>query len=437
MVLLKNFKNIFLIPELMKKLAFTLGVLIVYRLGTFIPVIGINMPLVAQYMKETGTLGGLLSYLDVFSAGALSRATIFALGIGPYITASIMMQMLTMAVPKLEALSKEGDYGRRMINQYTRYLALVLSIVYSTGYATLLENANLVLTPGIGFKLLFVLSLTVGSMFVMWLGEQISLMGIGNGSSLIIFAGIISRIPDDIIKTLNWVTMGNISSVTGIILLLVFLALAACVVFLEKADRKIPIQYTRRVIGQRVYGGQTTYIPFKVNPTGVMPAILSQSVLYVPLFAASMFAERYAIFRNITQVLSTNGLVYNILEFALIVFFTFFYTALLFNAQDLSDQLKKSGGFIPMIRPGKQTADYFDYVLTRIAFVGALYLGFLAIAPNSLIAALRAPISLNGTSLLILVGVALETAAQIESYLIEHKYEGFLRVGRLKTRSAR
>lgn len=437
MVLLKNFKNIFLIPELVKKLAFTLGVLIVYRLGTFIPVIGINMPLVAQYMKETGSLGGLLSYLDVFSAGALSRATIFALGIGPYITASIMMQMLTMAVPKLEALSKEGDYGRRMINQYTRYLALVLSIVYSTGYATLLENANLVLTPGIGFKLLFVLSLTVGSMFVMWLGEQISLMGIGNGSSLIIFAGIISRIPDDIIKTINWVKMGNMSSITAILLLLVFLALAACVVFLEKADRKIPIQYTRRVIGQRVYGGQTTYIPFKVNPTGVMPAILSQSVLYVPLFIASMFAEKYAIFRNVTQVLSANGLIYNILEFALIVFFTFFYTALLFNAQELSDQLKKSGGFIPMIRPGKQTAEYFDYVLTRIAFVGALYLGFLAIAPNSLIAALRAPISLNGTSLLILVGVALETAAQIESYLIEHRYEGFLTVGRLKTRAAR
>lgn len=437
MVLLKNIKNIFLIPELVKKILFTLGVLVIYRIGTFIPVIGINVPMVGEHMKQASSLGGLLSYLDTFSGGALENCTIFALGIGPYITASIMMQMLTMAVPRLEALAKEGDYGRRMINQYTRYLAVILSIGYSLGYATYLEHANLVLTPGLAFKALFVLSLTVGSIFVMWLGEQISLMGIGNGSSLIIFAGIISRFPDYIARTLYWVSIGNMSGIAALFVLLLFLALAACVVFLEKGDRKVPIQYTRRVVGQRVYGGQSTYIPFKINPAGVMPAILSSSVLGVPLFAASMLAHRFPILRAATQVLSVNGLVYNILQFALIVFFTFFYTALLFNAQELSDQLKKSGGFIPMIRPGKQTADYFDYVLTRIAFIGALYLGFLSIVPNTAIAALKVPFNLGGTSLLIVVGVALETAAQIETYLIEHKYEGFLTTGKLKSRVSR
>jgi preprotein translocase subunit SecY len=436
-VLLKNVKNIFLIPELTKKILFTLGVLIIYRLGTFIPVVGVNIPLVKEQMDKLGTLSGLLRYLDIFSGGALEKCTIFALGIGPYITASIMMQMLSMAVPYFEALAKEGDYGRRMINQYTRYLAVILSIGYSLGYATWLESAGLALTPGWGFKAIFVLSLTVGSVFVMWLGEQISLMGIGNGSSMIIFAGIISNFPNYIFKTIHWVQSGNMSSITAVFVLLLFLLLAACVVFLEKGDRKVPIQYTRRIIGQKVYGGQSTYIPFKINPAGVMPAILSSSVLSVPLFGLSFLADKFPILKTVTEELSRNGLIYNILQFALIVFFTFFYTALLFNAQELSEQLKKSGGFIPMIRPGKQTADYFDYVLTRIAFVGAIYLGFLAIVPNVVIAALKVPFYLSGTSLLIVVGVALETAAQIESYLIEHRYEGFLTAGRLKNRLAR
>jgi preprotein translocase subunit SecY len=436
-VLLQNIKNIFLIPELTKKLLFTLGVLIIYRIGTVIPVIGINIPLVKEHMSKVGSLGGLLSYLDTFSGGALESCTIFALGIGPYITASIMMQMLSMAVPYFETLAKEGDYGRRMINQYTRYLAVILSIGYSLGYATYLENANLVLHPGIAFKALFVLSLTTGSIFVMWLGEQISIMGIGNGSSLIIFAGIVARFPDYVLKTIHWVQIGNMSSLVAILVLVMFVGLAACVVFLEKGDRKIPVQYTRRVIGQRVYGGQSTYIPLKINPAGVMPAILSQSVLYVPLFAASILADRFALFRTISQVLSFNGVVYNVLQFALIVFFTFFYSAMMINVVELADQLKKSGGFVPTIRPGKQTSDYFDHVLTRIAFIGAIYLGVLAILPNTFIAAFKVPFSLGGTSLLIVVGVALETAAQIESYLIEHRYEGFLSSGRLKSRVSR
>lgn len=436
MILLKNIKNIFAIPELVRKLTVTLGIIIVYRIGTFIPVIGINVPLVAEHMKRLAGQGGLLSYLDTFSGGALSQATIFSLGIGPYITASIMMQMLSMAVPFLEQLSKEGDYGRKMINQYTRYLAVVLSIGYGLGYASYLQSANL-LTPGFGSTLLFVLSVTTGSLFVMWLGEQISLMGIGNGSSIIIFAGIVSRFPDFVLRAIHMVQTGNASSFEAVFILFVFVALAACIVFLEKGDRKIAIQYTRRVIGQRVYGGQSTYIPFKINPSGVLPAILSYSVLSVPIFIATMFADKYSFMRTITESLRTTGVVYNVLEFTLIIVFTFFYTALLFNAQELSDQLKKSGGFIGGIRPGKQTADYFDYVLTRIAVIGALYLGTLAVLPNILMANLRIPLMLSGTSLLIVVGVALELAAQIESYLIEHKYEGFLSSGRIKNRVMR
>lgn len=437
MILLKNFKNIFAIPELTRKLMVTLGIIIVYRIGTFIPVIGINVPLVADHMQRLANQGGLLSYLDTFSGGALSSATIFSLGIGPYITASIMMQMLSMAIPFLEQLAKEGDYGRKMINQYTRYLAVVLSIGYGLGYASYLQNQSLVLNPGLGFTLMFVLSVTTGSLLVMWLGEQISLMGIGNGSSVIIFAGIVSRFPDQVLRAIYMVQTGNASSFEAVFVLLIFIALAACIVFLEKGDRKIAIQYTRRIIGQRVYGGQSTYIPFKINPSGVLPAILSYSVLTVPMFIATMFADRYSFMRSMADALRPTSVVYNILEFVLIIVFTFFYTALLFNAQELADQLKKSGGFIGGIRPGKQTADYFDYVLTRIAVIGALYLGTLAVLPNILMANLRIPLMLTGTSLLIVVGVALELAAQIESYLIEHRYEGFLSSGRIKNRIMR
>jgi preprotein translocase subunit SecY len=437
-VLLKNFKNIFLIPELTKKLLFTLGVLIVYRIGTFIPVIGINIPMLAEHMQRVGSLGGLLSYLDTFSGGALHQCALFSLGIGPYITASIMMQIMTLAVPYLEQLAKEGEYGRKVINQYTRYLALVLSVVYSLGYATYLEHQNLVLNPGLGFKLLFVLSLTVGSMFVMWLGEQISLMGLGNGSSMIIFTGIVARFPQDIIKTVYAVQVGNLSGIAAIGILLIFLALTAAIVFLEKGDRKIPVQYARRVVGQRVYGGQSTYIPFKINTAGVMPVIFATSVLNVPVFITSLLSDKLAIARTLYEMLHVNGLIYNILQFGLIVFFTYFYTALVFNPTELADNMKKSGGFVPGIRPGQQTAKFFDYILTRIGLVGAIYLGALALLPNILNALVPMPFNLGGTSLLITVGVALELSAQIESYLIEHRYEGFLPSGkRIKSRIAR
>lgn len=435
MIFFKNFKNIFFITELRKKILFTLGVLIVSRLGSFIPVIGVDVPMLGEYIKRSKGVGGLLSYLDVFSGGALSKCTLFALGIGPYITASIMMQILSMSMPQLEQLSKEGEYGKKMINQYTRYLALGLSVFYSLGYVAWLENANLVLSPGLMFKFLFVLSLTVGALFVMWLADQISLYGIGNGSSMIIFAGIVSRFPEYIIKTKALIDVGTMEAWQGFFILAVFIAVTACIVFLEKGERKVPVQYARRVVGQRVYGGQSTYIPFKINTVGVMPVIFASSVLQFPGTISLMLSEKFEFFRWVSQLLQPSSAVFNVLEFFLIVFFSFFYTALIFNPEELAENIKKSGGFIPGLRPGKKTAEFFNYILLRIGLVGAIYLAALAIFPNIMYAFFRMPFYLGGTSLLIVVGVALETSAQIESYLIEHRYEGFLKTGRLKARA--
>lgn len=438
MVLLKNFKNMFFIPELRKKLFFTLGVLIIERLGLFIPIIGVNAELLAQRMGQKGLLGGLLGYLDTFSGGALAKGAIFALGISPYISASIMMQMLTMAVPSLELLSKEGDYGRKIINQYTRYLTLLLSVVWSTTFAITLESQGLAITPGWGFRLLAILSLTTGSMFVMWLGEQISLFGIGNGSSMIIFAGIVARFPEYFLRTLTVVfELGTLAGWQALLILAIFIAIIACIIFLEKGERKIPVQYARRIIGQRVYGGQSSYIPFKINSAGVMPVIFATTILQVPLAISGFLAQKAYVFKVFSEWFAPAGILFNISEFFLIIFFSFFYTALIYNPDELAENIKKNGGFIPGIRPGKKTADFFNYILTRIGLVGAVYLGCLALAPNILSALFEMPFILGGTSLLIVVGVALETSSQIESYLIEHRYEGFLTSGRMKSRIAR
>lgn len=434
MILLRNFANIVKIPELMKKLFFTLGVLVVYRIGSLIYVPGINVSLLAEYVQRSELSGGFLAYLDLLSGGAMSQCTLFALGIGPYITASIVMQVLSMALPTLEALMKEGEHGRRVINQYTRYLTLALSIAYSFPYALYLENAGLVLNPGLAFKALFVLALTTGSMFVMWLGEQISLMGLGNGSSMIIFAGIVARFPDHIIKTVQAVQQGNLAGIVAFMMLVIFVVLAAGIVFLEQGTRKIPVQYARRIIGSRVYGGQSSYIPFKINTVGVMPVIFAGSLLNIPIFISRMLSQKFEIFRHISDNLVQTGFLFNVLQFGLIVFFTYFYTALIFNPVELSDQMKKNGGFVPGLRPGKQTADFFDFILTRIGLVGALYLGFLSVLPNVLLA-LGMPFPVGGTSMLIVVGVALEFASQVESYLIEHRYEGFLTTGRMRSRT--
>jgi preprotein translocase subunit SecY len=435
-VLLKNFVNIFFVSELRKKLLFTLGIFAIYRLGIHIPVIGIDINALHQLMSQPSGLGGLFSFLDLFSGGALRQCTIFALGISPYITSSIMMQMLSMTVPSLEQLMKEGEYGRKIINQYTRYLTFAVSIVQSLGYAMLAEKYQIVIQPGWGFRLMFILTLTVGSMITMWLGEQISLFGIGNGSSMIIFSGIVARFPDDFIKTFGSVQAGYLSWEGAVLICLIFVGIAACIVFLEKGERKIPVQYTRRVVGQRVYGGQSSYIPFKINTAGVMPVIFSNALLNIPLFLSTMLAARFTIFSVITEHFHQGSILYMVLDFFLIIFFSYFYTALVFNPEELAENIKKGGGFIPGIRPGKKTAEFFNYILTRIGLIGAIYLGLLAICPSLLNMVLRIPFYLSGTALLIVVGVALDTAAQIESYLIEHRYEGFLSSGRLKARGA-
>lgn len=440
MILLKNVLNIFKIADLRRKILFTFAVLIVYRIGNHIPVIGIDLHQLQQFMGQKSGLGGLFSYLDMFSGGNLKQCTLFALGIMPYITASIMMQILSMSIPTLEELSKEGEYGKKIINQYTRYLALGISIMQSFSYAMVVENYGLVLDPGWAFRLMFMFSLTIGSIVVMWLGEQIALHGIGSGSSMIIFAGIVARFPHDIITTLQAVTDKIMDPVIALVLLAIFVGMAACIVFLEKGDRKVPVQYTRRIVGQRMYAGQSSYIPFKINTAGIMPVIFSNAVLNVPLFMAAFLASRFTIFKWISDSLTPTGLVYNAIDFVLIIFFSFFYTAMVYNPDELAENIKKGGGFIPGIRPGKKTAEFFNYLLTRLGLVGAVYLGCLAIAPNLIYSLLRLPFylsTLSGTGMLIMVGVALETAAQVESYLIEHRYEGFLSSGKIQGRGAR
>jgi preprotein translocase subunit SecY len=429
------------VSELRKKLFFTLGILIVHRIGSHIPAAGIDLVALQRVMEQSAAgLGSFFGYLDLFSGGSLKQCAIFALGIMPYITSSIVMQLLTMTTPSLEVLSKEGEYGRKIINQYTRYLTFAVAFMQSLGLAMLAEKMGWATNPGWAFRAVFILTLTVGCMFVMWLGEQISLFGIGNGASVIIFAGIVSRFPTDVIKLLGSVNEGLTSGFVALFILAIFVAIAAGIVFLEKGERKIPVQYSRRIVGQRIYGGQSTYIPFKINTAGIMPVIFSNAVLNVPMFAASILSARFVMFRSLTTYFNQTTALYNVIDFLLIIFFSFVYTAMVFNPEELADNIKKSGGFIPGIRPGRKTAEFFNFILTRIGLIGALYLGFLAISPNIFRAILHndnvAMTLLSGTSLLIMVGVALDMAAQIESYLIEHRYEGFLSSGRMKVRGA-
>lgn len=438
MILLKNFINIFSIAELRKKLFFTLGILIIHRIGNHIPVIGIDIERLNDLMSQGGRFSGFLSYLDLFSGGNLRHCTLFALGIMPYITASIMMQIVTLSFPYFEALAKEGEYGRKMINQYTRYLALAVGIFQSLGFVALFQKNQLILDPGFGAISLFVLFLSVGSAFVMWLGEQISLHGIGNGSSLLIFAGIVARFPDDIVKVVFSIQEGYISTFSGVFIFVLAIIITACIVFLEKGDRKIPVHYSKRVVGNKMYGGQSTYIPFKINVAGVMPVIFASSILNMPMFIFSLLASYYDAFKGISESLTPGGALYNALEFVLIIAFSFFYTAIIFNPEELAQNIKKNGGFVPGIRPGRQTMEFFNYVLTRLGLIGAIYLAILALLPMIMQKLLSLSFYLtsimSGTALLIAVGVALETASQIESYLIEHSYEGFLSSGRIKTR---
>lgn len=437
-VLLHNFKNIFLVAELRKKLAYTLAILAVFRFGAHVPIPGIDV-VALRNLFNANMAGGLLGYFDLFSGGALRNFAIFALGMSPYITASIMMQLLTIMVPSLEALSKEGESGRRQINQYTRYLALGLGVVQSfTAIAIIERTPGLVVAPGWGFRLMTVLILSVGSLFLMWLGEQINAHGLGNGSSMIIFAGIVASLPTAVFKIIENLQMGQTDILVVGLLVVLSLAIIACVVFLERGERKVPVQYAKRVVGQKVYGGQSSYIPLKLNPSGVVPVIFSQAILAMPFTVVGLFAARWPeINRIVNEWFHGGTFLYNILNAGLIIFFAFFYTAIIFNPVEMADNIRKSGGFIPGIRPGKKTAEFFDYLLTRVGFPGAVYLALLTILPGTLRSFISFPVMFSGVSLLIVIGVALDTSAQIESHLIERRYEGFLSSGRLKGRLGR
>ena len=418
--------NMFRIPELRKRLLFTLGILAVYRLGIFVTTPGVDRVAMRRVVASSG---GLLGLFNLFSGGALEQLSIFALGIMPYISASIILQLLTVVIPALEKMQKEGEVGRRKITQYTRYGTIVLSIIQGIGISTYLESLRdntglmVVANPGWGFRLMTVISLAAGTAFIMWMGEQITERGVGNGISLIIFAGIVARIPDAIYQTYaTYRTPGaGLDEFKVIALLALMIATVGIIVFFERGQRRIPVQYAKRVVGRKLYGGQSTHLPLKVNTAGVIPPIFASSVLLFPATLASWFP----FLSRLSDEIRPGTWVYNTLYVAMIVFFAYFYTAVTFNPVDVADNLKKYGGYIPGIRPGKTTADYIDHVLSRITFGGAIYIAAVCVLPTLLINQFGVPFYFGGTALLIVVGVALDTVQQIEGHLITRHYEGF------------
>ena len=425
--LLDAIGNMFRIQELRKRIIFTLSLLAVYRLGIFITTPGIDRAGMQSFMQSQG---GLLSLFNLFSGGAIEQASIFALGIMPYISASIIIQLLAVVIPSLERLQKEGELGRRKITQYTRYGTIVLAVVQGLGISVWLEGlgaaaggagTSVVVDPGWAFRFMTVITLASGTAFIMWLGEQITERGIGNGISLIIFAGIVSGIPDALFQTINWFETDQIDAISLLIIGALILAAIAGVVFMERGQRRIPVQYAKRVVGRKTVGGQTTHLPLKVNASGVIPPIFASSILLFPATLAGWFPS----LKGFSDSLQRGGWEYNTLYVVLIVFFAFFYTAVTFNPVDVADNMKKHGGYIPGIRPGKKTADYIDRVVTRLTFGGAAYLAIVCVLPTVLINTLNTPFAFGGTALLIVVGVALDTVQQIESHLITRHYEGF------------
>ncbi len=420
------FSNLFRIQELRKRLAFTLGLLAVYRIGVFVTLPGVNRVVMKKAIE---TSGGFLNLFNLFTGGALEQLSIFALGIMPYVSASIILQLLTVVVPQLEKLSKEGEMGRRKITQYTRYGTILLSIVQGFGIARYLESVRAgteSVVPddvkGWGFRILTVITLTSGTAFIMWLGEQITERGIGNGISLIIFAGIVARVPQAMVQT--WTTFQDKaegSDVDLLILAAVMLITIAVITFVERAYRKIPVHYAKRVVGKQTFSGQSTHLPLKVNMAGVIPPIFASSILLFPATLATWIPA----FKPFADAMQRGGWIYDGLYVIGIIFFAYFYTAVTFNPVDVADNLKKYGGYIPGIRPGKKTADYIDHVLSRITFGGALYMSAVCVLPSILITKYNVPFQFGGTALLIVVGVALDTVQQIESHLITRHYEGF------------
>ncbi|MFQ5882612.1 MAG: preprotein translocase subunit SecY [Candidatus Methylomirabilales bacterium] len=428
--------NIFKVPELKKRILFTGLILIVYRIGAHIPTPGIDAAALGEvFARASGTLFG---FFDLFSGGALRRASIFALGIMPYIDASIILQLLAVVVPAIERLQKEGAEGRKKITQYTRYGTVLIAMIQGMGIAIGLEGVTadgqmVVPNPGWGFRIMTTLTLTTGSVLLMWLGEQISERGIGNGISLLIFAGIIVRLPEAILRSFQLLRTGEMRVYVFFFLLLIMVLVVAGVVIMTLGQRPIPVQYAKRVVGRKVYGGQATHIPLRINTAGVIPVIFAASIIVLPATLAQFVPHPWM--QSVAQVLSPGTISYFLLYGGSIIFFTYFYTAIIFNPADVAENLKKYGGFVPGIRPGVKTAEFIEKVLDRITFVGAIYLALISIFPEFLIIGANVPFFFGGTSLLIVVGVALDTAQQIEAHLLMRHYEGFLKKGKMKGRA--
>ena len=419
--------------DLRRRLVFLLLALVVYRIGAHIPVPGINPDQLAQLFQ--GQQGGILSLFNMFSGGALSRFTVFALGIMPYISASIIMQLMTYVVPTFEQLKKEGEAGRRKITQYTRYGALALALFQSFSIAVALESsAGLVINPGFGFRITAMVSLTAGSMFLMWLGEQITERGLGNGISILIFAGIVAGLPSALGGMFELIRTGGMSVIVAMLILAVVAAVTFFVVFVERGQRKILVNYARRQVGNKVYGGQSSHLPLKLNMSGVIPPIFASSIILLPATVVGWFATGDGLrwLKDIAGALSPGQPIYVILYAAAIVFFCFFYTALVFNSRETADNLKKSGAFVPGIRPGDQTARYIDKILSRLTFAGAIYITLVCLLPEFLVLKYNVPFYFGGTSLLIIVVVTMDFWAQVQSYVMSQQYESLLKKASFK-----
>ncbi|CAH2601677.1 Sec translocon subunit SecY [Rhodovastum atsumiense] len=425
--------------ELKKRIWFTLGALLVYRIGTYIPVPGVDASVMGEMLQQHG--GGILGMFDMFSGGALGRMTVFALNIMPYISASIIVQLMGSAVPSLEALKKEGESGRKKLNQYTRYLTVLIAMFQSYGIAVGLESMHgsfgaAVIDPGLFFRLSCVISLVGGTMFLMWLGEQITARGIGNGTSLIIMAGIVANVPHALANLLELGRTGALSAAFILVFMAVAVAVVAFVVYIERAQRRIIVQYPKRQVGNRMFGGDSTHMPLKVNTSGVIPPIFASSILLVPAtlsgFAGASGQSGWV--EWIAGFFAHGTLLYMLTYAALIIFFSYFYTAVVFNPTETADNLKKYGGFIPGIRPGQATSDYFDHILTRLTTIGAIYLCAVCLLPEFLISNYGVPFYFGGTSLLIIVSVTMDTVTQIQSHLLAHQYEGLIKKARVKGR---
>jgi preprotein translocase subunit SecY len=444
-MILSSFQNIFKIPELRKRVIFTLLLLIVERIGTHIPVPGINSQALIAYIQDSAA-GGFFELYDLFAGGAFSRATIFALGIMPYISASIILQLLGAVLPYFQRLQKEGEEGRKKITQYTRYGTVLIAFLQAYGASVFLknipqlDNGQFVVPPeaGFGFMLLTMITLTAGTVLIMWFGEQITERGIGNGVSLIIFIGIIARFPDALIDEAREVMSDNREILVEAALLALMVAVIAVVVLLTQGMRKIPVQYAKRVVGRKVYGGQSTHIPLRVNTAGVMPIIFAQSIMFIPQTVASFFPDN-AVMNTVAVYFDPTSFVYSFVYALLIVFFTYFYTAIAFNPIDVAENMKKHGGFIPGVRPGKKTSEFIDNILTKITLPGSIFLALIAVFPYLVVVRFfKVSYSFasffGGTSLLIVVGVALDLLQQLESHLLMRHYDGFMKGGRIRGR---